>query len=240
MSWTMDGNYLALGCFDGSVSIRDKAGAEKLRIDTGPSPVWSVCWNPAVSTPAAHPNGLRHGWRAYQAAIVQRACMQTWEDFRGHGQQAWAATLPHACMQVWFWRAHEHDTRAHVHGTRAHVHDTRAHVHGTRAHVHGTRAHVHDTRAHVHDTRAHVHGTRAHVHGTRAHVHDTRAHVHGTRSHVHDTRAHVHGTRAHVHGTQAHVHGTRAHISFACKTCACVRRVGGQHACGRLPGRHAQ
>jgi intraflagellar transport protein 122 len=28
------------------VSIRDKAGAEKLRIDCGVSPVWSICWNP--------------------------------------------------------------------------------------------------------------------------------------------------------------------------------------------------
>lgn len=46
LAWTADGNYLALGCFDGSVSIRDKAGGEKLRIDAGTSPVWSICWNP--------------------------------------------------------------------------------------------------------------------------------------------------------------------------------------------------
>lgn len=49
VAWTADGNYLALGCFDGSVSIRDKAGAEKLKIDASTSPVWSICWNPAVS-----------------------------------------------------------------------------------------------------------------------------------------------------------------------------------------------
>lgn len=44
----MDGAYLALGCFDGSVSIRDKAAAEKIRIDAGASPVWCLAWNPSV------------------------------------------------------------------------------------------------------------------------------------------------------------------------------------------------
>ena len=48
IAWTNDGSYLALGCFDGSVSIRDKAGAEKLKIEASTSPVWSICWNPAV------------------------------------------------------------------------------------------------------------------------------------------------------------------------------------------------
>ena len=48
VAWTNDGNYLALGCFDGSVSIRDKAGAEKLKIEASTSPVWSICWNPVV------------------------------------------------------------------------------------------------------------------------------------------------------------------------------------------------
>ncbi|KAG2430302.1 hypothetical protein HYH02_013779 [Chlamydomonas schloesseri] len=46
ISWTADGAYLALGCFDGVISIRDKGGSEKHRIETGPSPVWSICWNP--------------------------------------------------------------------------------------------------------------------------------------------------------------------------------------------------
>ena len=49
IAWTSDGNYLALGCFDGTVSIRDKAGVEKLKIEASSSPVWSICWNPAVS-----------------------------------------------------------------------------------------------------------------------------------------------------------------------------------------------
>lgn len=46
MSWTSDGMFLALGCFDGSVSIRDKAGTEKHKIDVGTSPCWSVAWSP--------------------------------------------------------------------------------------------------------------------------------------------------------------------------------------------------
>ncbi|KXZ55139.1 hypothetical protein GPECTOR_3g29 [Gonium pectorale] len=46
ISWTADGAYLALGCFDGIISIRDKGGSEKHRIETGPSPVWSISWNP--------------------------------------------------------------------------------------------------------------------------------------------------------------------------------------------------
>ncbi|KAF5843203.1 intraflagellar transport protein [Dunaliella salina] len=48
LSWTPDGHLLAMGCFDGSVIIRDKAGTEKTRIETGTSPVWAVCWNPSV------------------------------------------------------------------------------------------------------------------------------------------------------------------------------------------------
>ncbi len=48
LSWTADGAYLALGCFDGIISIRDKGGSEKHRIETGPSPVWSISWNPVV------------------------------------------------------------------------------------------------------------------------------------------------------------------------------------------------
>jgi hypothetical protein len=27
---------------------RDKSGAEKLKIETGESPVWTLAWNPAV------------------------------------------------------------------------------------------------------------------------------------------------------------------------------------------------
>ncbi|KAF8070897.1 5-methyltetrahydropteroyltriglutamate--homocysteine methyltransferase [Scenedesmus sp. PABB004] len=46
MAWTGDGALLALGLFDGSVSLRDKAGGEKQRFTAASSPVWSVAWSP--------------------------------------------------------------------------------------------------------------------------------------------------------------------------------------------------
>ena len=38
-SWTNDGLYLALGMYDGTVSIWDKAGTEKVTIQRS-APVW--------------------------------------------------------------------------------------------------------------------------------------------------------------------------------------------------------
>lgn len=49
MAWTDDGANLALGHYDGAVSIRDKAGGERLRLDCGASPVWSLTWSLQVS-----------------------------------------------------------------------------------------------------------------------------------------------------------------------------------------------
>ncbi|XP_059712879.1 intraflagellar transport protein 122 homolog isoform X4 [Haemorhous mexicanus] len=49
-SWTNDGQYLALGMFSGIVSIRNKNGDEKVKIERpggSSSPVWSICWNPS-------------------------------------------------------------------------------------------------------------------------------------------------------------------------------------------------
>ncbi|XP_050835285.1 intraflagellar transport protein 122 homolog isoform X3 [Serinus canaria] len=49
-SWTNDGQYLALGMFNGIVSIRNKNGDEKVKIERpggSSSPVWSICWNPS-------------------------------------------------------------------------------------------------------------------------------------------------------------------------------------------------
>ncbi|CAG0915966.1 unnamed protein product [Notodromas monacha] len=49
-AWTNDGQYLALGMGNGTVSIRSKAGEEKVRIERpkGPnSAVWCVGWNPS-------------------------------------------------------------------------------------------------------------------------------------------------------------------------------------------------
>ena len=50
MSWTNDGQYLALGQFDGHVSIRDKAGKETVLIERT-APVWTLCWNPSRDEP---------------------------------------------------------------------------------------------------------------------------------------------------------------------------------------------
>ena len=41
MSWTNDGQFLALGQFDGCVSVRDKSGGEKVKIEAG-GPCWSA------------------------------------------------------------------------------------------------------------------------------------------------------------------------------------------------------
>ncbi|XP_053845454.1 intraflagellar transport protein 122 homolog isoform X1 [Vidua macroura] len=49
-SWTNDGQYLALGMCNGIVSIRNKNGDEKVKIERpggSSSPVWSICWNPS-------------------------------------------------------------------------------------------------------------------------------------------------------------------------------------------------
>jgi intraflagellar transport protein 122 len=39
--------YIALGLGNGIVSIRDKSGNEKMRIER-PSAIWAVSWSPAV------------------------------------------------------------------------------------------------------------------------------------------------------------------------------------------------
>ncbi|NWR34134.1 IF122 protein, partial [Tachuris rubrigastra] len=52
-SWTNDGQYLALGMFNGIVSIRNKNGDEKVKIERpggSSSPIWSICWNPSSET----------------------------------------------------------------------------------------------------------------------------------------------------------------------------------------------
>ncbi|XP_051483299.1 intraflagellar transport protein 122 homolog isoform X2 [Apus apus] len=49
-TWTNDGQYLALGMFNGIVSIRNKNGDEKVKIERAggaSSPIWSICWNPS-------------------------------------------------------------------------------------------------------------------------------------------------------------------------------------------------
>eukprot|EP00854_Cymbomonas_tetramitiformis_P014886 gene14886-17599_t len=46
MAWTNDGQYLALGQFNGNISIRDKGGSEKVLIERT-APIWTLCWNPS-------------------------------------------------------------------------------------------------------------------------------------------------------------------------------------------------
>jgi intraflagellar transport protein 122 len=45
MGWSNDGQYLALGQYDGNVSVRDKGGGEKVLIQRD-GPVWTLAWNP--------------------------------------------------------------------------------------------------------------------------------------------------------------------------------------------------
>ena len=47
-SWNDDGTLLALGLASGIVTIRNKSGEEKVRIDragANPAPVWALCWS---------------------------------------------------------------------------------------------------------------------------------------------------------------------------------------------------
>ena len=47
-SWTNDGQYLAIGLANGLVSIRNKFGEEKVKIERpGGVPIWTLSWNPA-------------------------------------------------------------------------------------------------------------------------------------------------------------------------------------------------
>lgn len=48
--WTNDGQYLALGMMNGVVSICNKNGEEKVKIERpggSSSPIWSIAWNPS-------------------------------------------------------------------------------------------------------------------------------------------------------------------------------------------------
>ncbi len=50
LRWTNDGQYLALGMMNGVVSVRNKNGEEKVKIERpggSSSPIWSIAWNPS-------------------------------------------------------------------------------------------------------------------------------------------------------------------------------------------------
>ncbi|KAJ3215015.1 hypothetical protein HDU67_000968 [Dinochytrium kinnereticum] len=48
VSWTNDGQFFALGLYNGNISIRNRSGEEKVRIERGTSPVWSLQWCPTA------------------------------------------------------------------------------------------------------------------------------------------------------------------------------------------------
>lgn len=48
-SWTNDGQYFAIGLFNGVISIRSKLGEEKVKIERPGgtlNPIWTLQWNP--------------------------------------------------------------------------------------------------------------------------------------------------------------------------------------------------
>lgn len=52
-AWTNDGQYIALGLANGTISIRNKAGEEKIKIERpgGPnSPIFGLAWNPPATS----------------------------------------------------------------------------------------------------------------------------------------------------------------------------------------------
>uniref|UniRef100_T1IRE0 Intraflagellar transport protein 122 homolog n=1 Tax=Strigamia maritima TaxID=126957 RepID=T1IRE0_STRMM len=53
-SWTNDGQYIALGLYSGVISIRNKNGDEKLKIERSINqfcPIWSLSWSPNKNEP---------------------------------------------------------------------------------------------------------------------------------------------------------------------------------------------
>ena len=54
-SWTLDGQYIALGMANGVVSIRNKLGDEKMKIDRGKAPIYGLQWAPAAPTTSPGP-----------------------------------------------------------------------------------------------------------------------------------------------------------------------------------------
>ncbi|OQR94940.1 Intraflagellar Transport Protein, partial [Achlya hypogyna] len=44
-SWSIDGEFLALGMFNGQILLRDKQGGEKALIERS-APIWTICWSP--------------------------------------------------------------------------------------------------------------------------------------------------------------------------------------------------
>ncbi|KMS94331.1 hypothetical protein BVRB_022480, partial [Beta vulgaris subsp. vulgaris] len=73
-SWTPDGNYLALGQYDGHVSIRDRQGNEKSVIERH-EPIWCLQWSPSNSEG--------------QSTLAVGCWDQTLSFYQINGQQLW-------------------------------------------------------------------------------------------------------------------------------------------------------
>ncbi|XP_065186273.1 intraflagellar transport protein 122 homolog [Sycon ciliatum] len=72
-SWTSDGQYLALGHQNGLISIRNKVGDEKVKIERpGNSPVWSLSWHPTRDHIVAGDWGQRISFYALNGSSAGR------------------------------------------------------------------------------------------------------------------------------------------------------------------------
>jgi intraflagellar transport protein 122 len=111
--WTIDGSLLAAGHYDGTITVRDKNGGDKLKIEASSSPVWTLAWNPQDQNVLA--TGCWDGMlKFYQISGAQKAkdrelgfdpCSLSYFGtgeyltLGGTDRQALAAEL-HACCSV--------------------------------------------------------------------------------------------------------------------------------------------
>ncbi|RLN61284.1 hypothetical protein BBJ28_00011104 [Nothophytophthora sp. Chile5] len=73
--WSKDGQLLALGLLNGTVTLRDKQGAEKRLIERSNAPVWALAWSPATEEDAS--DVLAVGcWDRTLAFYTQSGAMQ--------------------------------------------------------------------------------------------------------------------------------------------------------------------
>ncbi|NXM32108.1 IF122 protein, partial [Oxyruncus cristatus] len=113
-SWTNDGQYLALGMFNGIVSIRNKNGDEKVKIERpggSSSPVWSICWNPSRNMPCTLPflsDQILGFWLCYQSSIEQ----DSQPEKKDHEEQEAPFNLITTLLPFFFGRDERNDILA--------------------------------------------------------------------------------------------------------------------------------
>ncbi|ORZ33687.1 hypothetical protein BCR44DRAFT_1486492 [Catenaria anguillulae PL171] len=92
-SWSSDGQFVALGMYNGTVSIRTKLGEEHVQIDRGPSPIWALQWNPASrssrslassSSPAKPANSSSKKQHHLQDANAETLLVTDWSQTIAH------------------------------------------------------------------------------------------------------------------------------------------------------------